>query len=134
MTLYMTLGGRNAIMQAMPVIRNRLQEDPCFDEDGLHTEFTQSGDLCEFLIFLSGGAPIYDGKPFYELLAPLCNGPGLYDRFVDHLIAVLVGNRHTSQDEEHLREIMSNLRPQVLDPKPVAPTPLFSIDGDVVLV
>ena len=57
MTLYMTLGGRRTIIRAMPELRARLEQDPCFDLSGFHQEFDISGDFCEFLAFLLGGAP-----------------------------------------------------------------------------
>ncbi|PVB60930.1 Clp protease ClpP [Labrenzia sp. 011] len=125
MTLYMKLGGRKAIMQAMPRLRTRLEQDSCFDLSKFRQEFETSDDLCEFLTFLSGGAPFYDGKPVAELLTPVCPSQETYQRFVDHLVAVLFDGS-ASGEESVLRDVMERLRPQVLNPKPVAPVLVYS--------
>lgn len=128
MTLYMKLGGRKTIMHAMPTLRARLEQDPCFDLEGFRQEFERSDDLTEFLIFLSGGAPFYDGKPVSELLSPLCTCTDIYERFVDHLVAVFFKGTRDTGDEKELRALMKRLRPQVLDPKPVPPIQVYSLD------
>jgi hypothetical protein len=128
MTLYMKLGGRKAIMRAMPSLKVRLEQDSCFDLDGFRQEFDRSDDLTEFLIFLSGGAPFYDGKPVSELLSPLCTCADIYDRFVDHLVAVFFKDSRAGNDEQDLRALMNRLRPQVLNPKPVSPVQVYSLD------
>ncbi|MEO9527864.1 Clp protease ClpP [Roseibium sp.] len=130
MTLYMKLGGRKAIMQAMPALHARLDKDPCFDIATFRQEFERSDDLTEFLIFLSGGAPFYDGKPVADLLSPICTGEDVYIRFVDHLVAVLFTERSTEDEKDALRQLMDQLRPQVLDPKPVAPVLVYAIEPD----
>mgnify|MGYP000061499597 CR=1 FL=1 len=130
MTLYMTLGGRNEIMRAMPRLQARLEEDPCFDLAGFRQEFERSDDFAEFLIFLFGGAPFYEGKPVSALLSPLCTCADAYDRFVDHLVAVYFGVDGMADDEEVLRELMQRLRPQVLNPKPAAPVLVYSVGPD----
>ena len=129
MTLYMKLGGRRAIMQAMPRLLSRLEQDPCFHLEDIRGEFERSDDLSEFLIFLAGGAPFYDGKPVCELLSPICTCADVYERFVDHLVSVLlVGPRSSASDETDLRNLMGHLRPQVLDPKPVPPELVYSVE------
>ncbi|QFS99574.1 hypothetical protein FIV06_19240 [Labrenzia sp. THAF191b] len=130
MTLYMKLGGRTAIMRAMPRLKARLEQDPCFDVTNFLPEFEHSDDLTEFLIFLAGGAPFYDGKPVCELLAPICTCNNIYERFVDHLVAVIFDGAPAPGDEEHLRELMSRLRPHVLNPKPVAPVMVYSVEPE----
>ncbi|POF31494.1 globin domain-containing protein [Roseibium marinum] len=129
MTLYMKLGGRKAIKQAMPRLRARLEQDPCFDLSKFRQEFERSDDLTEFLIFLFGGAPFYDGKPVTELLSPVCPSQEIYQRFVDHLVTVIFDGR-TSGEETGLRDLMERLRPQVLNPKPVAPVLVYSVDRE----
>lgn len=130
MTLYLKLGGRKAIMHAMPRLQARLEQDPCFDLDGFRQEFECGDDLTEFLIFLSGGAPFYDGKPICELLSPICTCSNVYERFVDHLIAVILVEKGHQSDEKDFRELLSRLRPQVLDPKPVSPVLVYSVERD----
>ncbi|MCV0426425.1 MAG: Clp protease ClpP [Roseibium sp.] len=130
MTLYLKLGGRKAIKRAMPHLQARLEQDPCFDLGGFREEFERSDDLTEFLIFLSGGAPFYDGKPICDLLSPICTCSDVYERFVDHLVAVMFGGTYSKSDEASLRDLMNRLRPQVLDPKPVAPVLVYSIEKD----
>ncbi|MEP4768430.1 MAG: Clp protease ClpP [Roseibium sp.] len=130
MTLYITLGGRKAILQAMPQLWTRLEQDPCIDLGEFRKEYEQSSDMCEFLVFLSGGAPFYDGKSVYELLSPLLTCTNVYDRFVDHLVVILSSESTTQKYESDLREAMSRLRPQILNPKPVAPIPICSVESD----
>ena len=130
MTLYLKLGGRKAIKRAMPRLQARLEQDPCFDLGGFRDEFEHSDDLTEFLIFLSGGAPFYDGKPICDLLSPICTCTDIYERFVDHLVAVMFGGTVSRSDETSFRELMKRLRPQVLDPKPLPPVLVYSIEKD----
>jgi len=130
MTIYLTLGGRNEIMRAMPRLQARLEEDPCFDLAGFRQEFERSDDFAEFLIFLFGGAPFYEGKPISALLSPLCTCADVYDRFVDHLVAVYFGEGGMADSEEVLRELMQRLRPQVLNPKPTSPVLVYSVGPD----
>ncbi|KZM48589.1 Clp protease ClpP [Labrenzia sp. OB1] len=125
MTLYMKLGGRRAFMQAMPRLQARLEQDSCFDSSKFRHEFEQSDDLSEFLIFLFGGAPYYEGKPVTKLLSPVCPSVETYQRFVDHLVAAFFDGR-ASDEEADLRNLMERLRPQVLNPKPVAPVLVYS--------
>lgn len=131
MTLYMKLGGRQAIAQAVPKLKHRLEEDPCFDVAGFQSEFGASGDFTEFLVFLSGGAPFYEGKPISDLLSPLCTCADVYDRFVDHLVAVLFDGAAAADHEGDVRDLMARLQPRVLDPKPVSPVLVYSVDSDV---
>jgi len=131
MTLYMKLGGRKAIMRAMPRLLARLEQDPCFALGTFRQEFERSDDLTEFLVFLSGGAPFYDGKPVCELLSPICTCRDVYERFVDHMVCVLFGNHPTAADESDLRELMERIRPHVLNPKPVAPVQVYSVEPEM---
>lgn len=130
MTLYMTIGGRKAILQAMPGLKFRLEQDPCFDMGSIADGFEHSDDFTEFLIFLCGGAPFYDGKPICELLSPLCGCDDEYSRFVDHLVAVFFGDRSNPKDEAQLRQHMDRLRPQVLNPKPVRPVLVYAVEPE----
>ncbi|MES0881718.1 Clp protease ClpP [Roseibium sp. SCP14] len=130
MTLYLKLGGRDAIIRVMPRLQARLEQDACFDNAGFRKEFEHSDDLTEFLIFLSGGAPYYEGKPICSLLSPICTCSDVYERFVDHLVAVFFAGQDDQNDEAHLRELMTRLRPQVLDPKPVSPILVYSVEQE----
>ncbi|CTQ54916.1 hypothetical protein LP7551_03455 [Roseibium album] len=128
MTLYLKLGGRKAILRAMPSLKARLEQDSCFNLESFRQEFERSDDLTEFLIFLSGGAPFYDGKPVSELLSPVCTCADIYERFVDHLVAVFFTGSRAASDEQELRALMKKLRPQVLNPKPIPPVQVYSLD------
>jgi len=132
MTLYLKLGGREAMMKAMPRLRARLEQDPCFDISRLQKEFERADDFTEFLIFLVGGAPFYDGKPISELLSPICTCKDVYERFVDHLVMVLLAGKRSDRDEYDLRQLMTTLRPQVLDPRPVAPIMVYSVEQELI--
>jgi hypothetical protein len=131
MTLYMKLGGRKTIMQAMPCLLSRLDQDPCFNLGRFRQEMGGSDDLTEFLVFLSGGAPFYDGRPICDLLSPICTDKEVYARFVDHLVAVLLGSRTETGDETELRQLMDKIRPHVLAPRPVAPVKVFSVEPEL---
>lgn len=131
MTLYLKLGGREAVVRAMPRLQARLEQDPCFDITAFRQEFERPDDLTEFMIFLSGGAPFYDGKPICELLSPICTCPDIYERFVDHLVIVFFAGSRNERDETELRRLMDALRPQVLDPKPVDPIRVYSVEQEV---
>lgn len=132
MTLYLKLGGRDAVVRAMPRLQARLEQDPCFDATQFRTEFERSDDLMEFLIFLSGGAPFYDGKSICNLLAPICTCHDVYERFVDHLVMVFFAGRRNKTDEAELRHLMETLRPQVLDPKPIDPIMVYSVEQELI--
>lgn len=132
MTLYLKLGGREAIMRAMPRLQARLEQDPCFDVARFRQEFERSDDLTEFLIFLAGGAPFYDGKPVCELLSPICTCHDVYERFVDHLVVVFFAGNRNECDETDFRGLMDALRPQVLDPKPVDPIMVYSVEQELI--
>ncbi|WP_269581655.1 Clp protease ClpP [Roseibium sp. Sym1] len=131
MTLYMKLGGRKMILQAMPHLLSRLEQDPCFNLGNFRQELERSDDLTEFLVFLSGGAPIYEGKPICDLLSPICTDREVYARFVDHLVAVLLGGSAATGDEADLRMLMDRLRPHVLAPRPVAPVKVFAVEPEM---
>ncbi len=131
MTLYMTIGGRQAIVEALPHLRARLETDPCFDMDRFQEEFGASGDLAEFLIFLFGGAPSYDGKSVAALLSPLCTCSETYERFTDHLAVVFLSGNDTPEAETNLRDLMERLRPHVLHPKPLAPVEVYSVEPEM---
>ncbi len=131
MTLYMKIGGRSAVSGAMSSLRERLDADPLFELSAFRTDFDRSSDLCEFLVFLFGGAPFYDGKPVSDLLSPLCRCADAYERFVDHLEAVFFGSAGATEDKDDLRAIMANLRPRVLAPKPAAPVLVYSVENEM---
>lgn len=132
MTLYLKLGGREAVLRAMPCLQARLEQDPCFEIARFREEFESSDDMVEFLIFLSGGAPFYDGKPICELLSPICTCTDVYERFVDHLVTVFFTDNGSEGDEAELRRLMDALRPQVLDPKPVDPIMVYSVEQEFI--
>ena len=132
MTLYLKLGGREAVVRAMPRLKARLEQDPCFDITRFREEFEGSDDLTEFLIFLCGGAPFYDGKPVCELLSPICTCSDVYEQFVDHLVIVFFAGNENQCDEAELRQLMETLRPQVLDPKPVDPIMVYSVEQELI--
>jgi hypothetical protein len=134
MTLYMKLGGREAIIQAMPHLKARLEQDPCFDVASFLPEFEHSDDLTEFLVFLAGGAPIYDGKPVRDLLAPICTCNNIYERFVDHLVAVIFNGAPATEDEADLRDLMDRLRPHVLARKPVPRARVYAVQAEAVCI
>ncbi|GAA0771798.1 Clp protease ClpP [Roseibium denhamense] len=130
MTLYLSLGGRGAIEQAMPRLKQQLKDDSCFDLSAFDKTFGGSDDLCEFLIFLLGGAPFYEGKPICDLLSPLCTCDDAYERFCDHLLSVFGPGTLSGAEVSSFRAILEELRPRILDPKPVKPVLVYSIEPE----
>lgn len=131
MTLYMKLGGRRTINQMVPRLVDRLKQDSQFSAEASNQLLAVEDDLAEFLTFLFGGAPFYDGQPIADLLSPICKCVTTYDRFVDHLVAVLSNNDHTGTDAADLRILMDRLRPHILSPKPVAPVLVYSVEPEM---
>jgi hypothetical protein len=115
MTLYLKLGGRPAIEEAAKRLQRRLRHDPAFREPVASAPDNHRTDLSEFLIFLSGGSPFYDGTPIGKILAPLCPSDEAFDLFVDHLATVLIGNDRPVQVEAQLRLLMEHIRPYAVD-------------------
>lgn len=130
MTVYMNIGGRSAVETAISALKERLETDPCFNLSSLPNEFDHSGDLCEFLVFLLGGAPIYNGRPAADLLSPICGCEDSYERFVDHLVAVFFGPQGFYEGEETLRTMMGRLRPCILA-KPATPVLAYSVEDEL---
>lgn len=109
----MKLGGRPAILRAMAQLHQKLVQDERFAHAQLNAPLSEREDLCEFFIFLSGGAPMYDGPPARVLFRPICADADSYDVFVAYLVDVLTGAG--SPLEAELRRIMDHIRPHVLD-------------------
>lgn len=122
MTLYLNIGGRKAIKAVLPVLQARLEADPVFDPDHIRQAFGQTTDLCEFLVFITGGAPVYDGKPMAELLMPLCRSEEAYGRFAEHLAAGLGDQGAAPQDVTELHQLMQRLRSHIREPGSAAQT------------
>ncbi|ADZ70239.1 hypothetical protein [Polymorphum gilvum] len=113
MTLYLTLGGRPAIRQAVAAVLT----EPMPEAGGgtvPAAAATAADDLTEFLVFLFGGAPIYEGPPISHTLAPYCADPGGYDRFVDRLARHLVGRNLPVRVEAELRVLLERVRRHVV--------------------
>ena len=130
MTLYLRLGGRAAIDEALFRLRERLSGDPAFKHANFRGELQSRSDFAEFLVFLVGGAPFYDGRPVNELLSPLCDSEDLYDRFAGHIIDALRDFGCSKEDAQELRSLLLRLRPQVLDPKPRKPVAVYSLEPE----
>lgn len=121
MTLYLKIGGRPAFKEAMTRLEDRLSSDGSFGFAEQGGKLSNTDDLCEFLIFLSGGAPFYDGSPVAEILGPLRLSDARYDLFVDHLVDVLTGDLRSIRAETELRLVMEHVRPHVVSPPPRRP-------------
>ena len=122
MTLYLKLGGRPAIVEAMRRLETLMMQEENLPHVDNETSLEQSEELCEFLIFLSGGAPIYDSAPISEILGPVCPSDDSYDRFVDHLVTAMFGPRRAPRTEAELRLMMEHIRPHVVGREPGKPS------------
>lgn len=115
MTLYLKMGGRPAIEEAVQHLERRLQADASLSRHGpIKQNSLAQDDLAEFLIYLFGGAPYYSGLPVSVLFRPYCRCDATYDSFVDHLSAVLIAQRLPPLVETELRLAMETIRPRVL--------------------
>lgn len=115
MTLYLKLGGRPAFQEAIETLENKLRQDGAFrpSQDGRVLRYSE--ELCEFLVFLFGGAPFYDGMPIGTVLEPLRLDDSRYDRFVDHVVNALGGNCSSVRNEAQMRVVMEHIRPHVVN-------------------
>jgi len=114
MTLYLKLGGRPAFQEAVETLENRLCQDGTFPPSQDGRVLRHSDELCEFLIFLFGGAPFYDGMPIGMVLKPLRLDDVRYDRFVDHVVDALAGSHSTIRNETRMRVALEHIRPHVV--------------------
>ena len=121
MTLYLKLGGRPAFQNAVQKLKNRMLFDGAIDRRNQGASLQNTDDLCEFLIFLSGGAPFYDGQPIAEILSPLCPDDKRYEMFVGHLVDILIADQDNPQTETELRVVMEHIRPHVVSNAPSRP-------------
>ncbi|WP_346895205.1 Clp protease ClpP [uncultured Roseibium sp.] len=115
MTLYLKLGGRPAFQEAMKTLENKLYQDGAFRPSQDGRILRHSDELCEFLVFLFGGAPFYDGMPIGTVLQPLRLDDNRYDRFVDHVVNALGGDRSSVSNEAQMRVVMEHIRPHVVN-------------------
>lgn len=116
MTLYLRLGGRPAVDQAVRRLVDQLAQDASASARQPQAAAASHEDLTEFFIFLLGGAPFYDGPPPQALIAPICPSIEAYP----HLVGQLVSAFGAPAEEQELRSLLDRVLPPVLSP-PVAP-------------
>jgi len=115
MTLYLKMGGRPAIERAVRHLERRLLADERLTTDlGVAPDRFAPSDFAEFLIYLFGGAPFYEGPSVRTLFRPYCRCDATFDMFVDHLATVLIAQRLPVRLETELRLTMETIRPRVL--------------------
>ncbi|MBO6756186.1 MAG: Clp protease ClpP [Roseibium sp.] len=117
MTMYLRLGGRPAVDQAVRRLVQQLAKDTADGARHAQTATVSQDDLAEFFIFLFGGAPIYDGPPPHVLIAPICPSVEAYPDFIGQL----VGAFGAPAEEQELRALMDRALLPVLSP-PNAPS------------
>ncbi|MFN4127784.1 hypothetical protein [Pannonibacter indicus] len=104
MTLYIELGGRSVIERAVRQVVNARSGS----QSGISGMFTPqqtaqaSEDLTEFLTFLFGGSPIYEGPAIHLSFSCLCTSHAAFDEVRDLFTRELT-----------LRPQTAGLRPQV---------------------
>ncbi|SHM05807.1 globin family protein [Roseibium suaedae] len=121
MELYLSLGGRPAIAAAVERLDRRLRLDSGFGGGNRPLQASYAEDLTEFLVFVTGGAPIYEGRPVSMLLRPLCPSPEAFEILVDHVVTVLIGRERRPAEEAQLRRLLEHVRPMVLCQREEAP-------------
>lgn len=111
MTLYLELGGRTAILNAVSAAL-------------AGTDATQPGtaeDFTEFLVFLFGGAPVYEGPALHQTLGSVCRDHAGFDRLADALARALIRSPQTRPLDHDVRRTLEQIRCHaVRGPHPVA--------------
>ncbi len=111
MTLYLELGGRTAILNAVSAAL-------------AGTDATQPGtaeDFTELLVFLFGGAPVYEGPALHQTLGPVCRDHTGFDRLADALTRALIRSPQTRPLDHDVRRTLEQIRCHaVRGPHPVA--------------
>jgi hypothetical protein len=111
MTLYLELGGRTAIRRA--VLATQAGDQPA-------PQATLE-DLTEFLVFLFGGAPVYEGPALHHTVAAICQGHSGFDRLADELTEALTRSPATAALARDVRQVLEQVRCHaVRGPHPVA--------------
>lgn len=124
MELYLTLGGRPAIKAAVERLDHRLRLDSGFGASNKPLPASYLEDLTEFLVFVTGGAPVYEGRPVSSLLRPLCPSDEAFEILVDHVVTVLIGRERRFAEEAELRRLLGHAKPLVLSaPREDYPVP-----------
>ncbi|MBD8890124.1 Clp protease ClpP [Roseibium litorale] len=121
MELYLTLGGRPAIAAAAERLNKRLRLDSGFGGSSRALPAPYLEDLTEFLVFVTGGAPVYEGRPVSKLLRPLCPSQEAFEVLVDHVVTVLIGRERRPTEEAQLRVLLEHVRPLVLSAREETP-------------
>ncbi|WP_196223264.1 hypothetical protein [Roseibium sp. RKSG952] len=108
----MKIGGRPALEQALVELRFKLRADAGFSFLTQPEHYLSNGDLCEFLVFLCGGAPLYEGLPVNVVFGPLCPTHDAFDAFSGHLArSVCKGD---IQVENDIVDLLNKVRPSIL--------------------
>lgn len=104
MTLYIELGGRSVIERAVRQVLNVRLQNTSRPSDVMlpHQAELLREDLTEFLIFLFGGAPFYEGPAIHHAFSYICNSHSAFDEVRDMFIEELTPRPQTA-----------GLRPQV---------------------
>ena len=111
MTLYLELGGRAALRRAVLAAQGGDQPAPQATLE----------DFVEFLVFLFGGAPVYEGPALHHTVAAICQGHSGFDRLVDDLTGALTGAPATAPLAHDVRRVLEQVRCHaVRGPHPVA--------------
>jgi truncated hemoglobin YjbI len=104
MTLYIELGGRSVIEHAVrqAVSACALTNSKSPGAFAPHKTAQATEDLIEFLTFLFGGSPFYEGQAIHQAFSCLCNSHPGFDEVRDVLLQELTRRPQTA-----------GLRPQV---------------------
>ncbi len=104
--------------RALDDLFGRLNADPSLAPAATSMDSEIRADLLEFLIFLAGGSPVYDGLPVSKMLSPLCPTNEAFDDFVDHVATSMIGTERPVRIEADLRLMLEHIRPHVVDRNP----------------
>lgn len=114
MTMYFTIGGRPACARAVEQLEHHLSQDARFTLPKHDGRWCHADDFCEFLVFLAGGAPFYEGLPISQILGSFCPNNERYDHVAGLLASLLTGNAESAHLKPKLHAALEHLRPHVV--------------------
>ncbi|MXN64125.1 hypothetical protein GR183_04360 [Stappia sp. GBMRC 2046] len=112
MTLYLRLGGRPALERAVGEVMARLVKDPLFmSRNQVRLRICPRDALIDFLTYLTGGSPTFDGAPLGYVHDGLFISEQQYGRFAQHLVSVLGRDGADPRAATEFRYILDRVRP-----------------------
>lgn len=112
MTLYLRLGGHPAIERAVDEVMAQLVKDPLFmSRNQVRLRICPRTGLVEFLTYLTGGSPTYEGLPLGFVHDGLFVNERQFDVFAQYLISAIGRNGEDMRAATEISYILERVRP-----------------------